>query len=43
MIYVNDLSDELLSNTKLLTDDTSLFSVVRNTVEVALQLNVAMT
>ena len=29
-IYINDLPDKLLSNPKLFTDDTSVFSVVRN-------------
>ena len=29
LIYVNDLADDL-SNTKLFTDDTSLFYVVQN-------------
>ena len=28
LIYINDLSDNLTSNSKLLTDDTSLFSRV---------------
>ena len=30
MIYIIDLADELSANTKLFTDDTSLFSVVYN-------------
>ena len=30
LIYINDLSDGLTSNHKLLADDTSLFSVVHN-------------
>ena len=30
LIYINDLSDNLASNSKLFADDTSLFSVVRN-------------
>ena len=30
LIYINDLSDGLTSNPKLLADDTSLFSVVQN-------------
>ena len=28
LIYINDLSDELVSTVKLFADDTSLFSVV---------------
>ena len=30
LIYINDLSDNLASNSKLFADDTSLFSVVKN-------------
>ena len=30
LIYMNDLSDDLLTNAKLFADDTSLFSVVRD-------------
>ena len=30
LIYVNDLSDGLISNPQLFADDTSLFSVVQN-------------
>ena len=30
LIYINDLSDDLLTNAKLFADDTSLFSVVRD-------------
>ena len=30
LIYINDLSDNLNSNPKLLADDTSLFSFVQN-------------
>ena len=30
LIYINDLSENLASNPKLLADDTSLFSVVKN-------------
>ena len=30
LIYINDLSDNLSSNVKLFTDDTSLFSVIHN-------------
>ena len=31
LIYINDLSNEFLSNHRLFVDDTSLFSVVRDT------------
>ena len=30
LIYINDLSDDLMSNVKLFADDTSLFSVVHD-------------
>ena len=30
LIYINDLSDNLISNAKLFADDTSLFSVVHD-------------
>ena len=30
LIFINDLSDDLMSNVKLFADDTSLFSVVHN-------------
>ena len=30
--YINDLSDGVSSNTKLLADDTSLFSVIHDSV-----------
>ena len=30
LIYINDLSDNLTSNAKLFTDDTSLFSVAHD-------------
>ena len=30
LIYINDLSDDLVSTVKLFADDTSLFSVVRD-------------
>ena len=30
LIYVNDLADDLYSNTKIFTDDTSLFSVIHD-------------
>ena len=30
LIYINDLSDDLVSTVKLFVDDTSLFSVVRD-------------
>ena len=31
LIYINDLTDSLTTNTKLFADDTSLFSVVHDT------------
>ena len=39
LIYINDLSDGLTSNTKLFVDDTSLFSVVQNINSTANDLN----
>ena len=30
LIYINDLSENLVSNPKLFADDTSCFSVIRN-------------
>ena len=30
LIYINDLSDDLTTNVKLIADDTSLFSIVHN-------------
>ena len=39
LIYINDLSDGLTSNPKLLVDDTSLFSVVQNINSTANDLN----
>ena len=30
LIYINDLSENLVSNPKLFADDTSRFSVIRN-------------
>ena len=39
MIYINDLANGLSSNTKLFTDDTSLFSVVHNANTTAKELN----
>ena len=39
LIYINDLPDNLVSNTKLFADDTSIFSIVtdinRSCVELA--------
>ena len=32
LIYDNDLADDLYSNTKIFTDDTSLFSVIHGSV-----------
>ena len=43
LIYINDLADELSSNTKLFTDDTSLFSVVHNRDSSAAELNNDLT
>ena len=37
--YINDLSDGVSSNTKLLANDTSLFSVIHDSVITALELN----
>ena len=37
--YINDLSDNLTSNTKLCADDTSLFSVVHGASTSAKELN----
>ena len=39
LIYINDVADELLSHAKLFTDDTSLFSVMRNIDSAAAELN----
>ena len=39
LIFINDLSDNLLSNPKLFTDDTSLLSVVRDITLSAKNLN----
>ena len=39
LIFINDLSDNLLSNRKLFTDDTSLLSVVRDITLSAKNLN----
>ena len=38
-IYVNDLTDNLNSNVKLFTDDTSLFSEISDPLETANVLN----
>ena len=38
-IYVNDLPDNLFSNTKLFADDTSLFSTVTDPNVTANQIN----
>ena len=38
-IYINNLAEELLSNTKLFAGDTSLFSVVHNIDSSAAELN----
>ena len=39
LIYVNDLSDNLTSNAKLFSDNTSLFSVVHDVKTSAKELN----
>ena len=39
LIYINDLADGLSSNTKLFADDTSLFSVIHDSVITTLGLN----
>ena len=39
LIYINDLPDGLFSNTKLFADDTSLFSVIHDSVITTLELN----
>ena len=39
LIYVNDLADDLSSNTKLFADDTSLFSVMHDSVITTSELN----
>ena len=39
LIYINDLSDELVSTVKLFADDTSLFSVVCDSNISAYELN----
>ena len=39
LIYINDLSDGLTSNPRLLADDTSLFSVIHNINSKAKDLN----
>ena len=39
LIYINDLADELSSNTKLFADDTSLLSLVHNNDSSAAELN----
>ena len=39
LIYINDLSDNLITNPKLFADDTSLFSIVRDPNATANDLN----
>ena len=39
LIYINDLADGLSSNTKLFADDTSLFSIIHDSVISALELS----
>ena len=38
LLYINDLADGLSSNTKLFADDTSLFSVINDSVITTLEL-----
>ena len=38
-IYINDLSHALESNVKLFADNTSMFSVVRNSINTSQKLN----
>ena len=42
LIYINDLSDNLLSTVKLFADDTSLFSVINDSNISANELNKAL-
>ena len=39
LIYINDLSDNLITNPKLFADDTSLFSIVHESNATANELN----
>ena len=39
LIYINDLTEGISSNTKLLADDTSLFSVIHGIQISAINLN----
>ena len=39
LIYINDLADDLSSNVKLFTNDTSFFSVVHDVNASATELN----
>ena len=39
LIYINNLADGLSSNTKLFADDTSLFSIIHDSVITTLELN----
>ena len=39
LIYINDLSDDLVSTVKLFADDTSLFSAARDSNISAYELN----
>ena len=42
LIYINDLADGLSSKTKLFADDTSLFSVIHDSVITTSELNTAL-
>ena len=39
LVYINDLTDNLICNVKLFADDTSLFTIVRDPVSAAMDLN----
>ena len=39
LVYINDIVDEINSNIRLFADDTSLYIIVENPIEAAIQLN----
>ena len=39
LVYINDLTDNLICNVKLFTDDTSIFTIVRDPVSAVMDLN----
>ena len=43
LIYITDLGDGLSSNTKLFADDTSLFSIIHDSVIMTSELNSDLT